>query len=305
MREAQVEKRAEAGPSPSLTYALLAMLCMVWGSTWLVIKLGLRDIPPFTAASARFLVAGLLMLLVARRFAGVEGGGRPPRLVVLAHGLCQFGFNFGIVYVAETVIPSGLVAVLWSVFPLFIALGSHFVLRTERLSGGAWLGILLSFSGVATLFATDLADVDARALKMGFWVLLAPLSVSVSTLLIKQRASGSSSMLLNRDAMLIGASALGLVACLVESPSHVHWTQAAVLSVLYLAAIGSVLTFGTYFWLLRYVPAYRMSLVSFVLPVVALLMGAAFGGEPLGVRTLSGTGLVLAGVSLVLRKKRA
>jgi drug/metabolite transporter (DMT)-like permease len=140
---------------------------------------------------------------------------------------------------------------------------------------------------------------------MGLLVLLAPLSVSVATLLTKQRAAGASSLVLNRDAMLIGAAVLGGVAFSVESPLAVVWTPNAILSVLYLALVGTVLTFGVYMWLLRYVPAYRMSLVSFVIPVFALLVGAVFGGEALGARTLLGTAIVLGGVGLANRKAPA
>jgi len=290
-------------PSATLTNLLLLMLCLVWGSTWLAIKLGLRDVPPFTGAAARFVLAGLCMTLVAHVWAKREGGGRPPLLVILTHGLFQFAFNFGIVYVGETVIPSGLVAVLWAVYPLFVALGGHFVSRTETISRLKWVGILISFGGVATLFATDIATIHGRAVLVGLLVLLAPLSVSVSTLLIKKFATGASSLLLNRDSMLIGAVVLAATALLVESPFQVIWTVPALLSVLYLAIFGTVITFGAYMWLLRFVPAYRMALVSFVIPVVALLMGAVFGGEPLGPRTLLGTGLVLGGLGLASYKR--
>ncbi|MDB4987587.1 MAG: superfamily drug/metaboltie permease [Myxococcaceae bacterium] len=287
-----------------VTHGLLLLLCLVWGSTWLVVKLGLRDVPPFTAATMRFVVAGLCMAVLARLFAAREGGGRPPRLVVLAHGTCQFALNFGLVYVGETVIPSGLVAVLWAVFPIFVALGGHFVLKSERISLLRWVGFAVSFAGVLALFVTDLAAIDARAVTMGLLVLLAPLSVSVSTLLVKQRASGTSSLLLNRDAMLIGATMLGTAAFLFESPLDVVWTELAVWSVIYLALVGTVVAFGVYMWLLRYVPASRMSMTSFVLPVIALLLGAAVGGEPLGPRTLLGTALVLGGVSLASLRAR-
>lgn len=291
-------------PSVALTNTLLAVLCLIWGSTWLVIKLGLRDIPPFTGAAARFAIAGLCMAALSHAWAAREGGGRPPAIVVLAHGLLQFALNFGLVYIAETKIPSGLVAVLWAVFPIFVAMGGHFVLRSERLTARKWLGIAISFGGVALLFATDLATIDASAVQMGLLVLLAPFSVSISTLLIKARASGSSSLVLNRDAMLIGAGVLGAVAFVFEEPLEVAWTGPAMLSVLYLALPGTVATFGTYMWLLRFVPAYRMSLTSFVIPVVALVLGAAVGDEPLGPRTLLGAALVLGGLGLSSRAAR-
>ncbi len=288
-------------PSAALTNTLLVLLCLVWGSAWLAIKLGLRDVPPFTGAAARFAVAGVCMAVVTHFWAAREGGGRPPALVVVAHGLLQFALNFGLVYVGEQTIPSGLVAVLWAVFPIFVALGGHFVMGSERLTGSKWLGIAISFGGVALLFATDIAAIDASAVKMGLLVLLAPFSVSMSTWLIKTRASGSSSLILNRDAMFIGAFVLSVIAFLYEKPLEVVWTGRAISSVLFLAVPGTVFTFGTYMWLLRFVPAYRMSLTSFVIPVVALLLGAAVGDEPLGPRTLLGTALVLGGLGLSSR----
>lgn len=279
------------------------MLCVVWGSTWLAIKLGLRDVPPFTGAAARFAVAGVCMAFVAHIWAKREGGGRPPLLVILTHGLFQFALNFGLVYVGETVIPSGLVAVLWAVYPIFVSLGGQFIAKTETISGLKWLGILVSFGGVATLFATDIAAIKGPAVLMGLLVLLAPFSVSISTLLIKKYATGASSLILNRDAMLIGAVVLAATAFTVEAPHQASWTAPAILSMLYLAIFGTVITFGAYMWLLRYVPAYRMALVSFVIPVVALFLGAMFGDEPIGPRTLLGTGLVLGGLGLASYRK--
>jgi len=155
---------------------------------------------------------------------------------------------------------------------------------------------------IATLFATDLRDVDPRAVPMGLLLLLAPLSVAASTLFFKQRAAGASSLLLNRDAMWIGASLLGACAFVLEQPLETVWTTRAWLSLLYLSVMASVVTFGVYFWLLRYVPAYRMSLISFVTPLVALLLGTFVGGEPIGPRTVLGALLVLAGIGLAMRR---
>ncbi len=296
------EARRPAAPSPALVLSLMALLCLVWGSTWLTIKYGLRDVPPFTGAALRFLIAGLCMAVLVRALASREGGGRPPFLVVVTQGLFQFALNYALVYVGETVIPSGLVSVLWSVFPLFVALASHFVLKSERLAGWQWFGLVLALLGVALLFVTDIAQIEGRAVPMGLLLLLAPLSVTVSTLMIKARASGASSLVLNRDSMLIGALVLAVLAFILERHTSPRFTALAVGSVLYLALAGTVLTFGVYLWLLRYVPAYRMSMIAFVTPVVALLFGTAFGGEPLTLHTLLGAGCVLSGVLLVLRR---
>src|SRR5690606_18410920 len=176
-------------PSPLLTNFLLAILCLVWGSTWLVIKVGLEELPPLGSAGVRFIVAGVTMALVCTWLARREGGGRPPVSAVLAHGLCQFVLNYALVYASETVLPSGLVSVLWSIFPLAMAFTGHFVTRSEPLRAQQWIGFVVAFLGIVVLFVTDVARISARAIAMGLLLLLAPLSVTFSTTFVKTRAA--------------------------------------------------------------------------------------------------------------------
>lgn len=283
----------------------MALLCLLWGSTWLAIKWGLRDVPPFAGAAARFVVAFVVMAVLVAVLGRSEGGEPPPRNVVLAQGLCQFVLNYALVYLSETILPSGLVSVLWSIFPLCMAFAGHFVTRAEPLAARQWLGFAVAFAGIVLLFFTDVASISQGAVLMGLLLLLGPISVAFSTTLVKRRAHGASSLILNRDSILIGALGLGLLSLLFERGQPVEWSPRAIASVLYLAIPGTVVTFGIYLWLLRSVPAYRLSLTAYVTPVVALLVGASIGGEALGVTTLTGTGLVLGGVALSLARKRA
>jgi drug/metabolite transporter (DMT)-like permease len=292
-------------PRPAVVYGLMALLSAVWGSTWLVIRTGLDDVPPLLGAGVRFVLAGAVMAGLVPLLRAREGGTRPPRGVVLVQAVCQFAGNYALVYWCETVIPSGLVSVIWSTFPLMMALTGHFVTRAERLHGWQWLGLLVAFGGLAALFGTDVAKGGGRAVAMGFVLLLAPLSVTASTTLIKRRAAGASSLLLNRDSMLLGGALLLALSAAFERGTSVRLTGAAIFSVIYLALLGSVVTFGVYLWLLRSVPAYLLSLVSYVTPVIALLLGRTLGNEPFGGTTLAGTALVLAGVALTLRKQAA
>lgn len=291
-------------PTAFVAYALLGLTCLAWGSTWLVIKWGIDEVPPLTAAALRFLLAGGVMATIAPWLVPREGGGRPPWLVVIAQGVCQFTLNYALVYYSETVLPSGLVSVLWSVFPLLVALGGHFVTKAERLQARQWLGGVIAFGGVTLLFLTDVAHISRDAIAWGLLVLLAPVAVSASTLLIKQRAGGASSILINRDSMLIGSGLLFLLAFLFERDQPRTFSPAALGSIAYLALIGSVLTFGVYMWLLRHLSAYLLSLTSFITPILALSFGALAGGEPLTLYTLAGTTLVLLGVGLTLKTAR-
>ncbi|HEV8550577.1 MAG TPA: EamA family transporter [Polyangiaceae bacterium] len=291
-------------PRPALVIGLMALISVVWGTTWLVIRTGLDDLPPLLAAGVRFVIAGSVMAALVPWLGPREGGEKPPRGVVVAQALCQFTGNFALVYWCETVIPSGLVSVLWATFPLMMALTGHFVTRAERLHGVQWLGLVVAFAGVASLFGTDVAKGGSRAVAMGLLLLLAPASVMVSTTLIKRRASNASSLLLNRDSMLLGGVLLLVLSALFERGAPVRVTQGAVLSVAYLALFGSVITFGAYLWLLRAIPAYRLSLVSYITPVIALFVGRTLGNEPFGATTLFGAALVLAGVALTLQRAK-
>lgn len=301
----ELDRAPGPAPRPVVVALLLGLISLVWGSTWLVIRVGLRDVPPLTGAGIRFVLAGSVMALLAPLLARREGGGRPPAAAILLQAGCQFCANYALVYWAETVLPSGLVSVLWSAFPLMMALLGHFVTRSERLVARKWLGLLVSFAGMLVLFATDLRAVGRGAVGVGLAVLLAPAAVAVSTTYVKRHAAGSSSVLLNRDSILLGGVLLLVMALVLERDRELSLTPAAVGSILYLSLAGTVLTFGVYLWLLRTVPAYRMSLTSYATPVIALLVGAAFGGEPLGPTTLGGTVLVLAGVALTLLRAPA
>jgi drug/metabolite transporter (DMT)-like permease len=292
-------------PSALVAYGLLGLTCLAWGSTWLVIKWGLHDLPPLTAAALRFLLAGGVMALLAPWLVPREGGRRPPRSVVLAQGVGQFTLNYALVYYAETVLPSGLVSVLWAVYPLMVALGGHFFTRVERLEARQWLGGALAFAGVVLLFITDVSNISRAAIAWALLVLLAPAAVAASTLLIKQRAADASSILINRDSMLIGSALLFALALVFERDEPRSFSPAALGSIAYLALVGSVFTFGVYMWLLRRLSAYSLSLTSFVVPVLALSFGALAGGEALTITSLGGTALVLFGVGLSLKSFRA
>lgn len=283
---------------PLLTVTLVGLICCVWGSTWLVIKIGLRDLPPLTSAGLRFVLAGAAMAVVARALARAEGGAVPERRIVVAHGIGQFAANYAIVYYATTELPSGLVSVLWSVFPIMMGLSGHFVFKTERLVARQWLGFTVGFLGVVMLFATDIRAISPRAVLWGLVLLSAPLLVAASTSWVKHRAAGMSSLLLNRDAMLLAAFILLSMGSLFERDQPFSLTPVAIASIVYLALFGTVFTFGIYMWLLRSVSASRLSLTAYVTPSIALLLGAALGGEPIGVWTIWGTLLVLLGVGL-------
>jgi len=287
-----------SAPTRAHVLALIALLSLLWGSTWIVIAGGLRDLPPFTSAAARFLVAALAMSAIAPAIARREGGTKAPWKLGLVLGTLNFGASYAIVYWTETQIPSGIVSVLWAVFPMLMAASSSWFLAGESLTGRQWAGFTLGFAGVALLFATDLRDFGAHGVPAALVLLLSPIVSCVGTIVIKREGKGVSSALVNRDAMWIGAAILSGLAVAFEHDASPDWTARAIGSVVYLALAGTVLTFSLYFWLLRHTEAWRLSTISYVTPAVALLLGTFVGDEPFTGWTLTGSLTILAGVVL-------
>ncbi len=279
----------------------VALLCLVWGSTWIVIQGGLADLPPLTSAAARFVLAAAVMSGVAHFLRKREGGSAPPLPLSLVLGGLNFGASYGIVYWSETRLPSGLVSVLWSVFPMIMAVSGHWFLPGDKLRGRQWAGFAVGFLGVVLLFATDLRGLGPGAIPAGAVLLASPLLSAVGTTVVKRRGAHVSSVLVNRDGMWIGAMMLSAAAWIFERGVPIRWTATAIASVLYLAIVGTVVTFSLYFWLLRHTAASRMSLIAYVTPAIALLLGGLVGREPITAFTLSGCALILAGVALVVR----
>lgn len=281
----------------------MALLCLIWGSTWIVIRGGLRDLPVFTSAGLRFALAAACLALLAPRLARLEGGTRAPRWLVAVVGTTNFALSYGIVYWCEQRLPSSLMAVLWSTYPMMMAVVGHLALPGERLRPRNAAGFLLGFAGVLLLFATDLRALGPEALGAALVALCSPLVSAFGTGALKRWGSGCSSVRLNRDAMALAACLLLAAAWLVERDATPQWTPRALASLVYLALAGTVVTFSTYFWLLRRARASRLALISYVVPLVAIALGAGLGGEHVGPTTVLGAGAILGGVGLVLGRR--
>ncbi len=276
--------------------ALIALLCVVWGSTWWAIRIALLDQPPLTSAALRFLVAGLATSAAAPLLRRVDHARPPPTWLWLATGATSFAGAYGILYVAEQTVPSGVAAVLWAIFPLLMAASGVLVLG-ERLGARQRAGFVVSFGGIVVVFARGL---DVGAAGAALLLLASPIVSAAGTTLVKRFGKGTSSVLLNRNGMLFGAALLAVAALVREDPAAMVWSWRGVGATAYLALMGTALTFGVYFWLLQRVPASRLSLISYATPVLAVALGAIVGDGTFGWPLAAGTLLVVAGIVLVV-----
>lgn len=292
-----------AGRRPWVVPALIALLCLVWGSTWWAIRICLLDQPPLSSAALRFCIAGAAMAALAPALHRRERAPAPPVWLWVTAGGLNFASSYGVLYTVEQFVPSGIAAVLWAVFPLLMAISGQCVLG-ERLAARQLLGFVVSFGGIVCVFGSGLGGLGEAHLGYALLLFVSPVVSAIGTTLVKRYGSGTSSVLLNRNGMLLGAAILAIAAFASEQPLAMAWTTRGVLATLYLALLGTAMTFGVYFWLLRTAPASLLSLITYVSPVLAMLLGAVVGdGDPSAGAWL-GTLLVAVGIALVVVRRR-
>jgi drug/metabolite transporter (DMT)-like permease len=287
--------------------AALATVYVVWGSTYLGIALAIETLPPLSMAAVRFLVAGALLYLVARRFER-RTAARPDRrqwLAAAVTGTFLLAIGNGGVSWAQQTVPSGIAALVIASIPLWIAVLGRLAFR-ERLSLLACLGIGIGFAGVA-LLVNPLGGgaVDPVG---GLLLLLAAAGWSVGTLLSRGTRLTVSPLVGAGMQMLCGGIVLAAAALVAGEVGEVRLAEVSARSVgglLYLIVFGSILAFSAYVWLLRNAATSLVSTYAYVNPVVAVFLGWLVLGEAISLRTLVAGGVVLAAVALIVSARPA
>jgi drug/metabolite transporter (DMT)-like permease len=294
--------------------ALYLFLCAVWGSTWLAIKIGLRDLPPLRFAGLRMAVACLLLTPFAL---GVLGGRRdrraaPPTrreaLLVALSGFLQIGVSYAFLFVATQRIESGLGAILFSSFPIWVGLFAHYLLPDEPLTARTLGAAALGLGGVAVIEAPAIAGLSGHAsggLVAGGALMCGAAIVSAYANVLNKRSFAGISPIVNVwGQTLVGSAVLLLAAAILERGSPSRWTGSAIVSLAYLAVFGTALTFAGLFWLIPRVPVAVIGTIPLVDTFLAVLLGSLVLGERLSPRVFAGGFLILAGVVLAASPRR-
>ncbi|HEY3121605.1 MAG TPA: EamA family transporter, partial [Vicinamibacteria bacterium] len=276
-----------------------ALICLIWGSTWVAIKVGLAGVPPFLGAGLRFLLsAAIVGLLLAARRRRIELT-RDDKICVLSLGLLVFWLDYGCVYWAELHISSGLTAVLFSTMPLMTALLSAFWTRSETLHARKVAGILVGVVGTAILFWPHERLGMIQSLGM-LSALTGSLCAAVNLVVMKKHGRHSDPFVLNFLGMALGALCLLLMSAALERWTTAVWTRSNVLAIVYLSLFGSVIAFSAYYYLVKRLDATIVSLSTLIIPIVALALGRAFLGETVTPAAIVGIVTILAGVGVAI-----
>ena len=281
-----------------------AACCLIWGTTWLAIRIGLVGVPPFTGVSLRFALAAAIVFGIALARGVPLGRSARERWLWLVNGTLSFAGSYGIVYWAEQWVPSGLTAVLFATYPLFVAVLAHVLVPGERVAILELAGILTGFAGVGLIFSEDLRALVGAGVPVAAAVMLvAPFVSALASVSIKRWGAGIHPLSLTAPPMAIGAALTGLVALATERNTSITWSGPSIAALLYLSLLGSVVTFTLYYWLLQRMTVKRLALIAYIIPVEAVLLGTLLD-EPFTARMLAGSALVVVGVGLAVHPTR-
>jgi drug/metabolite transporter (DMT)-like permease len=280
------------------------VLCVIWGSTWLFIKLGLEALPPLTFAAIRFVIACAIIFSIIR-IRGIQlPRARRDWILLAITGILSFGLNYGLVFWGEQYISSGLAALLQATLPAFGLVFAHFHLPSERLSWARIGGVVLGVCGVGVVFSNQLAVAGTLALAGCVALILSAMFAAYSNVLVKAYGKNLDPAILAAGQMFFGLLLLLAVGIPLEgNPLRFQWTPTAWVAMLYLAVVGSVIAFLLYYWLLRNMDVTKSMLIALVTPVVAVLLGMIVLGEQFGWRTLAGGAMIMLGIALIVVRK--
>lgn len=296
--------------SKAQTLLAFAIIYFVWGSTFLAIRIGVHEVPPFLFAAMRFLVAGLV--LYGWRIA--RGDPSPTQrqwMSAFLLALLIFVFDYGLLFWAEQRVPSGVAAVMLATIPVFMALSEILFLRTQRLTVRLSLALLIGVGGVAVLMSRGLNLGGAPIDRAGAIALIfAAISWSVASALTRKLPLPESKTMSSGAQMLAGGVLLALASAALGEFRKFHPLEVSVgawLSLIYLIVFGSIIAFTAYVWLIHHESPTKVGTYAYVNPVVAVIVGYFLGGEALGLRTILGTLLVLISVLVIAttRPKKA
>jgi drug/metabolite transporter (DMT)-like permease len=280
-------------------------LCVVWSSTWLAIRVGLRDLPPVSFVALRFVIAIAVLVAVSIGRVRLLPLRRSDYTTLAFTGVLMFAVNYGLLFWGELHVSSGLAAVLQATIPIFGMVFAHLMLPNEPMRRQKLGGAILALGGVALICARLLDFNGVMAFWGGLGIVIGAAGAAYSNVVLKARAIQLAPAMLAAWQMIFGTAPLLLLGFVVDgNPRRFHWTTMSIFCLLYLAIIGSALTFLLLYWLLPRMTVTNLQTISLITPPGAVMLGWLLGGETFPLWSLLGACFVLIGVWMIFRRTK-
>lgn len=281
-----------------LALAAYLTVCLVWGSTYLAIRIGVAHLPPFLFAGVRFLLAGTILLLILRW----RGIALPQKISDVRHAFVVGAFLLlggnGCIAWSEQYVVSSLTALIIAALPLFVALLDQFWPGGSKMSALGWLGMLVGFSGVTMLVAPDIWHQQLE-LKGTAGVLLGTLSWAAGSVYANRHQTGCSIWMAAAIQNLSGGLLLTTVGLLSGEYARWQLNSQGLLALGYLVIFGSLAAYSAFVYILHTMPPAKASTYAYINPIVAVILGYLILQEPVSWRMLLAATVILTGVLMV------
>ena len=278
-------------------YSGFVIICLLWGSSWAAVKLGLETVPPLLSLGIRFSIASIIlgMIVVVYRLK-IPADRKFWKLVLI---LCATSFTvpFVLIYWAQIRVNSGLASVLFATFPIWVALLSHFFLPNERITPLRILGMVLGFLGIVFIFKSGFSDISSKTLYGMIAIIIGAVIQAYGLVALRRFGERIHPITLNFWPMLVSIFPVFIISIATEDYSTVLFDQKTIGSLVYLSIFCTVITFVIYFWLAKHVEAVILSFSAFITPVIAVIIAVIFMEEEFTPMMYIGSSLVLIGVA--------
>lgn len=282
------------------------VLGLIWGSTWLFIKVGLQDLPPFSFAAIRFVIASIPLLLLTALLRRPLSREKSDWIFMVATGFLVFPLNYALVFWGENHISSGVTAILYTTHPIFGFLFARLLLRTEAITWRKIAGVLFGTAGVTLIFWRQFDVAGSLARLGGAAVVIAASGTAFANVLLKKNSHRFDVLVLTTVQMSAGLIPLLMLGLTLEGfPWTFRWTRTAWISVIYLALVGSSIAFLLLYWLMRHIEVTKLQLMPLFSTLVAVILGWLVLNEELTWRIAAGAAAILGGLGLATTSSAA
>lgn len=273
------------------------VLILIWGSTWIGIKVSVGD-TPFLMASIRFFMAGTLLVLFQKLRKKTILPQREHLHLILSLGLGNFFIGYGLTYWGMQFVNSNITSILWATLPVMIALFAHVMLKNEKINASSIFSLAGSIIGTLLIFDLRGASFDPQVATGMLIILVSIFAAAYPNVLYKRDGTNLDPVAANASAMLIGATLLLITGSVTESWRAVELNLLTVGATAYLAIFGSAIGFTMYFWLVNRVTIVKMSYTTFLIPILASVWGWVLLGEELTNSAMLGAVIIILSISL-------
>jgi len=277
-----------------------AILCFIWGTTWIILKKSLIDgTPPFFGSGFRFFFGGIILwgiILYKRDFPSFKA---LPLQLYLQFGLLNLTICYGLTYWATQFIYSSLSALIWAGFPLCVAVFSHFMLPDEVFTKKKIISLFLGTIGALLILKEGLNFKGEQVVIGILMVVIAVIIAGYPNVYLKRYSNAITSLHLNAVSQLIAGITLLIISFIFESDQKMVWNNFNIFALAYLTIFGSLIAWYIYFWLFPHISMSQISYIAFFPPVLASILGWIFLDEKLSILAILGGGFVIFGAVLV------